>query len=235
MEKPSDPSGYPTRGSGKNDKFKEKLLRKRRTYARYFERGLSKIDAALRRVAVAREVKQGMKASVTAGKITAPNLELASRGGVAAIARESFGKEKQNLKKYTKRVVDRAVSSAYRKARRLISWEEATRKKEEKERASVFRHNLQEREALFNRLGPKAFDEFLRREEREKKRIIVPCTWQIDGLGRAVCRSHSGPVSETTPLPENLITPSQREKRFRKWSVKTGRATSDGTFKGLRR
>jgi hypothetical protein len=43
---------------GKNDKFKKNLLSKRRTYTKYFERSLSTIDDKLRKIALARDIKE---------------------------------------------------------------------------------------------------------------------------------------------------------------------------------
>lgn len=46
---------------GKNDKFKRNLLSKRRTYQKYFERGLSTIDDKLRKIALARGIKERVR------------------------------------------------------------------------------------------------------------------------------------------------------------------------------
>jgi len=51
-------SGLTPSQTGKNDKFKQKLLKKRRTYQRYFERNLSTIDDKIRKIALARGIKE---------------------------------------------------------------------------------------------------------------------------------------------------------------------------------
>jgi hypothetical protein len=58
VEKTIHLSGLTPSQTGKNDKFKSKLLKKRRTYLKYFERNLSTIDDKIRKIALARGIKE---------------------------------------------------------------------------------------------------------------------------------------------------------------------------------
>lgn len=51
-------SGLTPSQTGKNDKLKIKLLKKRSTYQKYFERNLSTIDDKIRKIALARGIKE---------------------------------------------------------------------------------------------------------------------------------------------------------------------------------
>jgi len=99
--------------------FRDNLLRKRRTYARYFEAGLEQVNQALRRVQVFRcmelrwvpavvEVGERRSRWETAAdvKVAPGRLELTS-GKVSL--KECGGKEKQALRKYASTVKARLV------------------------------------------------------------------------------------------------------------------------------
>lgn len=210
MEKPLDPAGISTREDREEcvpvalsvtrvRKNITKLLRKRQTYARYFDAGLETVDHALRRVALNRAVRSGLQIHVQGNddlglvsrRLKKPCLTNQAASAVASIARESLGKAKQDLKKYTKRVLALASSGQSNRARRLISWELAMEKKEKAKRDREFSGKLADRSELYRRLGPEGFERLLRKEEadrkarrRESERPFAP--FYLDGWGRKV-------------------------------------------------
>lgn len=146
MVKPTQPTGVPPGDTGKNDKFKEKLLRKRRTYVRYFDRGLAAIDEALRRVAVfrgchgervVRETAVGKSGEIYETGSTIRVLSASSES--LALCREAVrgsrgAKEKTALKKYALRCTERRSRRQHRRDNRLLSWELRQKKIEKEER-----------------------------------------------------------------------------------------------------
>lgn len=146
MVKPSQPSGSMPDAPGKNDKFKENLLRKRRTYIRYFERGLSRVDAALRRVAVfrgchgervVRETEADRSGRIYETGCTIRILN-ASPEALAlckdAVKGSRGAKEKTALKKYALRCTERRRLRQHRRDKRLLTWELRVKKLEKEER-----------------------------------------------------------------------------------------------------
>jgi hypothetical protein len=219
MEKSVDPAGSPldrghpgTKRLKEIEQFKNNLLRKRRTYQGYFERGLRAINMALRRVALNREVRSGLVTKEILDdddprepkKLPKPVLSASAAAKVAAFAKESVGKEKKKLKKYAGRVASKACAASNKRARSLISWERRRQKREKEESASRWRAQLEDRAKLFRELGPTKFDELLRKEERERKKRKPILPWYVDGFGRAVRSPHLGPVSSFT-LPTTRL------------------------------
>jgi len=149
MEKAIVPSGVATKLSRERDKFKENLLRKRRTYERYFSRGLVAIDAALRRIAVFRGLRgkktynwvdenRNGNASAEykvevfhATKDELADMKLAIRGVVVQ-------KEKKSLKKYALRCSARRDAGQRRHDTRNLNWEQKQKLREKKERSVDF-------------------------------------------------------------------------------------------------
>lgn len=62
-------SGLTPSQTGKNDKLKKELLKKRRTYLKYFERNLSTIDDKIRKIALARGIKEQSVAEQSATRL----------------------------------------------------------------------------------------------------------------------------------------------------------------------
>lgn len=149
MEKAIDPSRVSTRIREENDKFKRNLLRKRRTYTRYFDDGLSRIDSALRRVAIFRGC-HGTRVVTHYDEDRKGNVHSEYKKEILAAPKESVGqmkealrgvadqKEKNALKKYGLRCVSRRSDGQRRADTRALNWELTQKKREKRERDRAF-------------------------------------------------------------------------------------------------
>jgi len=140
---------------GKNDKFKEKLLRRRRTYPAHFRWALEsgRIDDALRRVVAYRALHAGVERTmkrptgVTAMgeysydviRLEKPRLSGKTRVDLSAIARELVGKRKEHLKKYSRHVATKLLDP-------LLAPKRAARRKSYAEHTEMIRTRKRDRE-----------------------------------------------------------------------------------------
>lgn len=165
MIKPTQPTGVPPGNTGKNDKFKENLLRKRRTYDRYFTRGLAAIDEALRRVAVFRGCHGERVVQETAVSRSGVIYETGCTIRILDASSESLAlckqavkgsrgaKEKNALKKYALRCTERRSRRQHRRDNRLLSWELRQKKIEKEERDWNWRVKLRAVQAYYDAGG----------------------------------------------------------------------------------
>lgn len=150
MEKTTDHGARSPKNVCKNDKFKENLLRKRRTYDKYFERGLVAVDAALRRVAIFRgshgervveadyvDRNGDLQPAGFSRKVALASPEAVSlmKDAIRGVASQ---KEKNSLKKYAMRCVARRSGGQRRRDNRLLNWELHQKRREKEERSRLF-------------------------------------------------------------------------------------------------
>jgi len=101
----------------KSELFKKRLLQKREGWHKHFSNSLSKIDAALLRVAVNRSMI--VERSIPLKSVEGPLVELSKRRATVVLVektpiRELGRKEKENIKKYAAKVRDRRRAVARR-------------------------------------------------------------------------------------------------------------------------
>lgn len=212
MEKPITPQEKPPRDllEEKDEKdaknFRRNLLRKRRTYTRYFEAGLSQVDMALRRVqayrayAIVWQAKDDEGCSALTGKKMAgpagPTLEL--QGKIAT--KECGRKEKENLRKYAVRVKSRKIARFEREkkekerraallARKRKSYTQAGVRQDVAEREPSFAQQLQLRNELWL-ANPGKIEAEVRETRRSRNRRGQSCTCFMDWNRR--CYFHGG-------------------------------------------
>lgn len=215
MVKPTQPSVDMPDARGKNDKFKRNLLRKRRTYAQYFDKSLHLVDLALARVAVFRgsygervvpETAVGRHGEISfTGETT--RVSHASSESLSLMKRAVAGvvdqKEKNALEKYGLRCVERRSGLQRRRDKRLLNWELTQKKREKEERDWNFKLTLRELEHYLAQGGRP-----LGRNERwqtipiygpvgyrmvnlvvvgpTRDNVAAPSSWYFDGSGRRI-------------------------------------------------
>jgi len=181
-----------------NDKFKEILLKKRRSYHKYFDRAVSsgEIDSALMKVLVYRTVRFNTQIHHQASdadsrgrggedgyRLATPTITNAGMSILAEIAKEVPRKWKKDVKKYTRSVVQRVKARTFKRFTHLMSWEERRKRQDKKKAESDWALKLEERNKLYLRLGDEGFSRYLKAYERARRNLPL---YYYDSKGRRV-------------------------------------------------
>jgi len=148
--------------NGKNDKFKSNLIKKRKTYHRYFERNLSTIDDKLRKIVLARDIKCAASAARAAvvdsvEGVFRPGLrpwklhpKVEEAAAAAKLAEQRCDESLNKLTKKSKKYVERCASTFVLR-REVTQKRLATKNLNAKERRRLAHIDAQEAWAMRNR------------------------------------------------------------------------------------
>jgi hypothetical protein len=201
--------------------FRTKLLRKRAEYEEYFAKGLVAVDAALRRVACFR----GLHGTRVVDETMVSDPRGSSRGfkergifptgerkqilaspqedvdAMKAAIRGVVGKKEKNaLKKYSLRCVERRSRGQRRRDNRLLSWELRQKKIEKEERDWNWKVQLEAVEQFYALGG--------RQPGRGERLIVIPIL-PMGFSNRAIDFVVAGPTRETVAsTPPYYFDPS---------------------------
>jgi len=194
--KPVEASGVSTNTRPGNDKFKEILLKKRRTYHRYFDRAVRNgdIDHRLQKVIVYRAARFNTQVQHQASdsdrrgngadngyRLSKPVINSTGMKVLAEVAKGVSRKWKKSVKKYTRCIVVRVKERTFRRFNHLLSWEERRAKQDKRKAELDWANKLEERNKLYLRLGDEGFSRYLKAYDRARKHLPL---YYYDSRGR---------------------------------------------------
>lgn len=158
----TEPSGELYCGTARAWSFRTNLLRKRAAYDDFFKSQLGAVSHSLLRVATRRTLVAGVQTQVqgtdedgrggpirveAVKKLAKPQVSSMAIAAVKELRKESTGKWKEDLQKYTRRTVERVSRKKFRATDRLITWEARQLARERRVRERIWEIQMRSAES----------------------------------------------------------------------------------------